>query len=67
MFIWKTRKRDEDGASAVEYGLLIAGIAGIVVIAVFAFGGSVQNLFKTSCTTFADTNAQHGGLGSSCG
>ena len=31
--------RDERGASAVEYGLLIAGIAAMIVVVVFAFGG----------------------------
>ena len=34
-----SRRRDERGASAVEYGLLIAGIAAMIVVAVFAFGG----------------------------
>ena len=29
---------DERGASAVEYGLLIAGIAAVIVLAVFALG-----------------------------
>ncbi len=30
-------KMDERGASAVEYGLLIAGIAALIVVVVFAF------------------------------
>ena len=33
---------DERGASAVEYGLLITGIAALIAIIVFAFGGVVQ-------------------------
>jgi pilus assembly protein Flp/PilA len=41
--------RDERGASAVEYGLLIAGIAAMIVIAVFAFGGGANGLFHGSC------------------
>jgi pilus assembly protein Flp/PilA len=41
---------DERGASAVEYGLLIAGIAAIIIVAVFAFGGAVlHTLFETTC------------------
>jgi pilus assembly protein Flp/PilA len=41
---------DERGASAVEYGLLIAGIAGIIVLVVYAFGGVVlTSLFKSTC------------------
>ncbi len=44
-------KRDERGASAVEYGLLIAGIAALIVLVVFAFGGVLSNLFSDSCGT----------------
>ena len=33
--------RDERGASAVEYGLLIAGIAALIVVVVFAFGDNI--------------------------
>jgi pilus assembly protein Flp/PilA len=44
-----TRRRDEVGASAVEYGLLIAGIAGMVVAIVFAFGPVVKNSFQGTC------------------
>lgn len=46
--------RDEDGASAVEYGLLISGVAALIVIMVFLFGGMVTNLFDGSCTKIAD-------------
>ncbi len=38
-------KMDERGASAVEYGLLVAGIAAIIVLAVFAFGHFVEGIF----------------------
>ena len=42
-------KMDERGASAVEYGLLVAGIAALIVAAVFVFGNQVQSIFsKTS-------------------
>ena len=41
---------DERGASAVEYGLLIAGIAALIVVVVFAFGGAVlHGLFESTC------------------
>ena len=45
----------EDGASAVEYGLLVAGVAGVVAAAVFLFGGAVQGLFNDTC--YAVSNA----------
>jgi pilus assembly protein Flp/PilA len=52
------RNHDEEGASAVEYGLLVAGIAGLVVLIVFAFGGVIRDtLFKTSCATIASSAA----------
>ena len=39
----------EHGASAVEYGLLAAGVAALVVAIVFAFGGVVSSLFTGTC------------------
>jgi pilus assembly protein Flp/PilA len=43
---------DERGASAVEYGLLIAGIAALIALVVYAFGGVVLNsLFVSTCNT----------------
>lgn len=39
--------RNEEGASAVEYGLLIAGIAAVIVAVVFLLGGNVNEAFTT--------------------
>ena len=48
-------RKNEEGASAVEYGLLVAGVAALIVLIVFAFGGVVKDtLFTTSCNTVAD-------------
>lgn len=42
--------RTERGASAVEYGLLIAGIAALIAVIVFAFGDSIGDvLFEDTC------------------
>jgi pilus assembly protein Flp/PilA len=41
---------DETGASAVEYGLLIAGIAALIVVVVFAFGDSLKGIFTDTCS-----------------
>lgn len=51
------RHRHQDGASAVEYGLLVAGIAALVVVVVFAFGGVVKNQFTTTCTSIKNSGA----------
>jgi len=42
------RKKD-DGASAVEYGLLVAAIAALIVLIVFALGGVIKNVFEKTC------------------
>jgi pilus assembly protein Flp/PilA len=54
-FLRHTASRDESGASAVEYGLLIAGVAALIVLIVFAFGGVVSGLFSDSCGTISNT------------
>ncbi|WP_295656449.1 Flp family type IVb pilin [uncultured Nocardioides sp.] len=43
------QKMDERGASAVEYGLLVAGIAAIIVVAVMALGPIVKEAFADTC------------------
>ena len=48
-------KMDERGASAVEYGLLIAGIAALIVIVVFAFGGVLKGVFSNTCKSIVST------------
>ncbi len=44
-YLISARVRSEHGASAVEYGLLITGIAALVALTVFAFGEAVASLF----------------------
>jgi len=54
-------RRDQDGASAVEYGLLVAGIAALVVGIVFLFGGVIKDAFTGTCdkiSTGASTSTQ---------
>ncbi len=46
-------RKDEKGASAVEYGLLVAAIAALIVIIVFALGGVVQGIFSDTCTAIS--------------
>lgn len=38
--------RDESGATAVEYGLIVAAIAGMVIAVVLVLGKKVNNLFN---------------------
>jgi pilus assembly protein Flp/PilA len=54
--LWGER-RLESGASAVEYGLLIAGVAALIAVAVFAFGGGSTGMFQDSCKTIFENNS----------
>ena len=45
---------DETGASAVEYGLMLAAVAIVIVTAVFALGSPVLGLFDNSNTLFQE-------------
>ena len=55
----RTAKMSERGASAVEYGLLIAGIAALIVVVVFAFGDNLTSIFEDTCSavTASATNS----------
>jgi pilus assembly protein Flp/PilA len=55
-------RRNDDGASAVEYGLLVAGIAALIVAVVFLFGGMISDVFSGTCQDIADQAS----TGSSC-
>ncbi len=43
--------RDEEGATAVEYGVMVALIAAAVVTIVFFVGQSVKNAFTQICVS----------------
>ena len=38
--------RDDQGATAVEYGLIVAAIAGLIIAVVFVLGGKINNTFN---------------------
>ena len=48
LLVWLQNRlnNDDRGATAVEYGLLIAGIAALLVVALLAFGPAVANTFN---------------------
>jgi pilus assembly protein Flp/PilA len=47
------RHAREDGGSAVEYALLLAGIAAVITAAVFLLGKQVGVLFGNTCTSIS--------------
>ena len=49
---------DDAGASAVEYGILVAAIAAVIVAIIFALGVGVKNTFnKTSSCVSAGASS----------
>lgn len=50
-----TRPAQDRGASAVEYGLLVAAIAAVIVAVVFGLGSLVQGVFTdaSSCISIS--------------
>lgn len=44
-------RKDTRGATAIEYGLIAAGIAVAIAVAVFALGTDLSALFGTVSTT----------------
>lgn len=55
--IQKRRTDDEAGASAVEYGLLVALIAAVIVVAVLALGNTVKKVFNDTNTCISNKTA----------
>jgi pilus assembly protein Flp/PilA len=53
--------KKEEGASAVEYGLLVAAIAALIVIIVFALGNVIKGVFTNTCNAIKSNAASGGG------
>ena len=48
----KSLLRDESGATAVEYGLILAAIAGLIIVVVTLLGNKVNNTFSNVAAQF---------------
>lgn len=60
-------RRNEKGASAVEYGLLVALIAAVIVVAVFALGQLINHTFSNTCNDIqSNNNTATGSSNSDC-
>ena len=49
----KTRARDEGGATAVEYALMVALIAAVIIVAVTTLGTNAESKFNEVGTAVA--------------
>ncbi len=50
--------RSEEGATAIEYGLIAAGIAVAISAVVFTFGTELAGMFSDMSTTIGNAQAQ---------
>jgi len=60
---WKAIRRHDRGASAVEYGLMVAAIAAVIVGLVFGLGGLVRDTFSTTSTNIETCQNNPGAAG----
>lgn len=51
-FAAKDRLREEKGATAVEYGLMVALIAVAIILAVTTLGGNLKDMFTNIAEKF---------------
>lgn len=49
--------KDESGATAVEYGLIISVLSLTIVAGISSFGNSMSNMFEGYATTLDNTNS----------
>lgn len=59
-FSLRSLKREE-GASAVEYGLLVAAIAAVIVVVVFGLGALVRDGFSSTSDAIKNSGPQASG------
>lgn len=55
-----TLKNDTKGATAVEYGILVAAIAALIIVAVGLIGTQLDTKFVAVCVALGDTLANCG-------
>ena len=56
MWALRNRARDDEGATAVEYGLMVAAIAALIVLVVFLLGQYVWGAFSKTCSSIRDNS-----------
>lgn len=49
--------QEEDGVTAIEYALIAALIAGVIIVAVTSLGGNINSMFTSLNTKIGTSNA----------
>ena len=57
-FAQERLRRDEKGATAVEYGLMVGLIAVVIIFAVTTLGGQLEDLFTDVSTGLTEAGAE---------
>ena len=57
---FKAYMQDSKGATAIEYGLIAAGIAVAIIVAVFALGDELEKFFNAIQSQIAGKSSQIG-------
>lgn len=57
MSMMERLRNSEAGATAVEYGIMVALIAVVIIGAVFALGGNLSDLFDETADCIEDPDA----------
>jgi len=54
----RRRRPSEEGASSVEYAILVSLIAIVILVAVALLGSNLSTMFKNSCSSVATAASQ---------
>jgi pilus assembly protein Flp/PilA len=54
MSIFRRFLRDQRGATAIEYGLIVAGVAVAIIAVVNSLGGELENTYSTVTSDLAN-------------
>jgi len=54
--VWWVERRNERGASAIEYALLLALIAAVIIVAVVALGSKASSTYDCVKNSIANKN-----------
>ena len=52
--LWLRLQTREQGATAVEYALMVALIAAVIIVAVTALGTQIKDIFENITATLSD-------------
>ena len=59
--MYETFLKDEEGASAIEYGLIIGLIAVAAIVVLAVLGGQIEGVFQSASDTISSEAADAGG------